>query len=97
MLECNKLRVDPGNGCPALEYRVEGGSVEYRVVAGGTEELWRPLSSEQLSSHVMEGTVVAHWLRRRIGVYRLMQACNQDTSFDTSFNDLPQRTGLKAA
>lgn len=95
MLECTKLRVDPGNGSLALEYRVEGGSVECRVLGSGVEELWLPLSSEQISSHVMEGTVVAHWLRRRIGVHRLMQACNQDTSF--SFNELPQRTGLKAA
>jgi hypothetical protein len=93
MLECNKLRVDSGNGSPALEYRVEGGNVEYRVVASNVGELWRPLSSEQISSHVTEGTVVAHWLRRRIGVHRLMQACNQDMAF----NDLPQRTGLKAA
>jgi hypothetical protein len=93
MLECNKLRVDPGNGCPALEYRVEGGSVECRVVGSGVEELWLPLSSEQLASHVTEGTVVAHWLRRRIGVHRLLQACNQDASF----NDLPLRTGRRAA
>jgi hypothetical protein len=99
MLDCNRLCIDPGNGSPALEYRVEENRIECRVVEAGPEKSdiekpWKTVSSQELSSHVMSGTVVAHWLQRRIGYRRLLLACNQDVSFAT---ETPDRSYPKAA
>lgn len=99
MLDCNRLCIDPGNGSPALEYRVEENRIECRVVETGPEKSeiekpWKAVSSQELSSHVMSGTVVAHWLQRRIGYRRLLLACNQDVSFAT---ETPERYYPKAA
>ncbi len=97
MLDCNRLCIDPGNGSPALEYRVEDNRIECRMLGlgkDGLEKPWKTLSSEELSSHVMSGTVVAHWLQRRIGYRRLLLACNRDSSFAT---ETPDRSYPKAA
>jgi hypothetical protein len=85
MLACSRLRIDHGNGSPAVDYRIENGFVESRTletVAEGSataEKQWLRLTPDQLSSHVMSGTVVAQWLRRRMGVHRLMRACTPNT------------------
>lgn len=99
MLEVNRLCIDPGDGYPALEYRVESDRVECRIVepaekSGITEKPWKVVSSQELSSHVMSGTVVAQWLKRRIGYRRLLRACDQDPSFAT---EAPERSHPKAA
>ena len=88
MLACNRLRIDL-DGSLAVDYRIENGRVEQRTVemaADGIEEKeWQPLTSEQVSSHVLADTVVARWLRRRIGIFRLMRACSQSSSL-TSYH-----------
>ena len=99
MLEVNRLCIDPGDGSPALEYRVEENRIESRVVEPGPEKSniekpWITLSSQELSSHLMSGTIVAHWLQRRIGYRRLLRACNLDFSFAT---ETPERSHPKAA
>lgn len=100
MLPCNRLCIDPGDGSPRIEYRVADDRVECRTLerSGETNEpdenRWKPLTSEQLSSHVMSGTVVAHWLQRRMGFHRLLRACNQDPSFA---NEIPDRSRPRAA
>ncbi len=87
MLACNRLRIDPGDGSPAVDYRIENGWVESRILEtadernGAVEKSWQRLTPEQLSSHVMADTVVARWLCRRMGVHELIRACNQGFSF----------------
>jgi hypothetical protein len=83
MLACNRLRIDPGNGSPAVDYRIEDGFVESRTLemdATKIEKQWQRLTPEQLTFRVMADTVVAHWLCQRMGVHRLIRACNQDSS-----------------
>jgi len=85
MLACNRLRLDPGNGSPIVDYRIEDGCVESRTLETATESTaiekpWQRLTPEELSQHVMSDTVVAHWLSRRMGVHRLIRACNQQSS-----------------
>jgi hypothetical protein len=88
MLAFNRLRIDSGKGSPAVDYRIEDGFVESRTVETdatnrGTlaiEKQWQRLTPEQLTSRLMADTVLFHWLRRRIGIYRLIRACNQDSA-----------------
>jgi hypothetical protein len=80
MLACNRLRIDPCDGSPVVDYRIENGCVESRTMEtaeGGTtsEKRWQRLTPEQLSSHVTAHTVVAQWLGRRMGVHTLIRAC----------------------
>lgn len=101
MLAFNRLRIDPGDGCPAVEYRIEDDRVESRVLdgaterSGGIEAPWQRLTPEQLRSHVMADTAVARWLCRRMGVHRLIRACNQDSPFADS--DVQERRDRTAA
>ena len=94
MLAFNRLRVDPDDGSPAQDYRIENGHVEMRLVdfnmkyAHEGEGRWRRLSREQLSSHVMGNTAVARWLQRRMGPHSLIRACAQPSCLqDESSSD----------
>jgi hypothetical protein len=84
MLDFYRLRIDPGDGYPVMDYRIHNDCVESRVVEMDTDteleidSAWSQLSPEELSSHVMADTVVARWLRRRLGVFPLVRACHQD-------------------
>ncbi len=86
MLACNRLHLDPCDGSPVVDYRIANDGVEHRTLEtageGGTtaEERWQRLTPDQLCSHVMANTVLAHWLQRRMGVHRLMRACNPDAN-----------------
>src|SRR5215469_8060316 len=79
-IACNKLRIDPNDGSPVLAYRIEDGRVERRTMempalaGAATEAQWQQLTTEQLASHVMANTVVAHWLYRRLGIFLLLRA-----------------------
>jgi len=101
MLAFNRLRIDHGDGCPAVEYRIEDDHVHSRVLGSATERSgaieapWERLTSEELRSHVMADTVVARWLSRRMGVHRLIRACNQDSSF--ADGDVQERWDRTAA
>lgn len=83
MLACNKLRLEPCDGSPVVDYRIEDGHVESRILRGATGTAtatekhwhWHRLTPEQLSSHVMSNTVVARWLIGRLGVRPLVRAC----------------------
>jgi hypothetical protein len=88
MLAFNRLRVDPGDGSATMDYRIEDGCVESRVVEMNNLETttnddesmeidnsWKRLSPEELSSHVQANTVVARWLSRRMGIFPLVRAC----------------------
>ena len=88
MLAIKRLRIDSGNGSPAVDYRIKKGFVEIRTVEMDAakrstppiEKQWQRLTPEQLTSRVMADTVVLRWLRHRMGVYRLIRACNQVSS-----------------
>ncbi len=79
MLPCNRLRIDFGKGSPLIEYRIENERVESRELpfqtGAGVNTEWQRLTAEQISSHVMSDTVLARWLRRRMGLERLLRAC----------------------
>jgi len=57
MLACKRLRIDPCDGSPVVDYRIEKGCVESRTVetaaeSGTTiEKRWHRLTPEQLTSH----------------------------------------------
>jgi hypothetical protein len=101
MLAFNRLRIDHGDGCPAVEYRIEDDHVHSRVLGSATERsgaieaAWERLTPEELRSHVMADTVVARWLSRRMGVHRLIRACNQDSPF--ADGDVQERWDRTAA
>ena len=82
------LRIDANDGSPVYDYRIDNGRVEHRQASGSAfiEVEWRPLTSEQLTSHVMANTVVARWLAARLGLHCLIRACNQ--RFSGSEEDL---------
>jgi hypothetical protein len=86
MLACNRLRIDRCDGSPLVDYRIENGCIESRTLetaaetGTATEMQWQRLTPEQLSTHVMADTVVVHWLRRRMGVHRLIRACTSSAN-----------------
>lgn len=81
---CNKLRIDPNDGTAVEEYRIENDGVERRILSASgcpsVDSRWQRLLPEQLASHIMASTVVAHWLERRMGIHGLIRACNQRSS-----------------
>lgn len=87
MLTCKHLRIDLDDGSPAMDYRIEDGQVESRILDKAPERndlieaRWQPLTAEQLTFHVRAHTVVARWLVRRMGIHQLLRACNKDSSF----------------
>lgn len=91
MLVSNRLRIDPGNGIPAVEYRIENGFVETRTLEtrssvmansdpSSFEGQWQRLTPQQLTSRVLQNRVVAHWLRNKMGLHQLVRACSQEFS-----------------
>jgi hypothetical protein len=80
ILVCNRLRIDPNDGSPAVEYRIENGRVERGSAAQGgvtIEGRWVVLTAEQLASEVATKPAVACWLIRKLGVRALLRACSQ--------------------
>jgi hypothetical protein len=80
-MACNKLRIDLGVGSPVVDYRIENDCVETRTLEADNEKPWQRLTPQQLTSQVMADTVVARWLRRRMGVHRLLRACTHSLSY----------------
>jgi hypothetical protein len=90
-MACNSLRIDAGDGSPVMEYRIENGHVESRISFSPeetTQSDWEAVSPEELSEHVMSGTILSLWLRRRMGIFRLVRACNSDAS-SANYSDAP--------
>jgi hypothetical protein len=81
MVPCKRLRIDDGDGSSAVDYRIKDDMVEMRVIeisrrsVSKLENGWRRLTMEQISAHLESNTVVAQWLKRRMGVHRLLRAC----------------------
>src|SRR5512135_1606962 len=69
-----RLELDSG----VEEYRIYEGMVEVRKMQRSGEvqsDDWQRLTHAQLAAHVKDGTVVAQWLRHRLGWRRLLRAC----------------------
>jgi hypothetical protein len=97
MLEFNRLRIDQGDGCTAIDYRIVDERVESRAVRNGVaEESWQRLMPETLRSHVMAGTLLYRWLRRRMGIHPLIRACQPDSQFSEN-REAPMETDGTAA
>jgi CheY-like chemotaxis protein len=83
-MPCNILRIDPGNGSPVIEYRITNEGVETRIVRANdnfdSPSEWQRLTGKQLTSHVLADTTLAYWLRRRVGVHKLVRACAGESS-----------------
>ena len=81
------LRLEAADGSGVEEYRIFGDGVEVRKLRSGEEnddpELvgdqvsygWRRLTHGDLSRHVRNNTIVAHWLKQRLGWRRLLYVC----------------------
>jgi len=81
---CNTLRIDAPDGSSVVEYRIRHDSVETRTwpaeQSDGTGNEWQRLTPQQIDHHITRSTIVAYWLRRRIGVRRLIQTCSDAMS-----------------
>ncbi len=92
-MACNNLRIDLGDGSPVVDYRIERDGVETRTLRAENEKPWQRLTPEQLTSQVMADTIVAHWLRCRMGIHRLLRACTHSSSYAiNSAKDCSDRT-----
>jgi hypothetical protein len=79
------LRLEATDGSGIEEYRIQEGDIEVRRVQrsvgssqseyGRSDDDWQRLTARQLATHVQGNTVVAQWLRHRIGWRRLLLAC----------------------
>jgi hypothetical protein len=73
------LRLEAEDHSGVEEYRIYEGVIEVRKLERSgepiTDDAWQRLTHTQLAKHVNDNTVVARWLRHRIGWQRLLRAC----------------------
>ena len=73
------LRLEAADRSCVEEYRIREGAIEVRKLQRSAEnqsdDTWQQLTHTQLAEHVKDETVVAKWLRHRIGWQRLLRAC----------------------
>jgi hypothetical protein len=90
MMTANTFHIDPNDGSPSVEYRIENGRLERRTVEAAAqgsvavEAPWKLLTAEQVASEVVSSPAFARWLSRRLGVYSLLRACCQRLYFSVS-------------
>ena len=82
------LRLEAANGSGVEEYRIYEDAVEVRklrcrgekadveLAAEHLSDEWQRLSPGDLTVHVKSNTVVAQWLKHRLGWRRLLRACS---------------------
>ena len=75
-----RLRLEAQDGSQIEEYRIDGGRVEVRNLCfcgldDSSDSNWHRVTQQQLRIHVERDTVVAQWLKRRLGWRPLLQAC----------------------
>ena len=78
------LRIEGKSG--GEEYRICDDRVEVRKLRYGRDldrhDSWQRLSHADLATHVRDNTVVAQWLRQRLGWRRLLRACISPESLE---------------
>ncbi len=90
------LRLEATDGSECEEYRIQDGDIEVRTVRRSGEygpsaqgqfdndnDDWQRLTARELANHVQRNTIVAQWLRHRIGWRRLILACTDQQTRDT--------------
>jgi hypothetical protein len=79
-LEHMHLRLETADGANGEEYRIYDGQIEVRQLQSSSDDewCWHRVTPEQLTAHVNAKTVVAEWLKRRLGWRRLLRACIAD-------------------
>jgi uncharacterized Rossmann fold enzyme len=87
------LRIETADGSCQEEYRIHGRDIEVRSCSQPMEfdvpdqyqsdDEWHRMTAEQLSAHVQANTVLAQWLRHRIGWRRLVVACTDPQTLET--------------
>jgi two-component system, OmpR family, response regulator CpxR len=97
-MPCNILRIDLANGSPVVEYRITNDRVESRTVRADnspdTPSEWQRLTAKQLTSHVLADTALAYWLRRRMGVHKLVRACAEESYAREVSEEPPSKTKI---
>ncbi len=78
------LRLEAVDGSGLEEYRIHEGAIEVRKLRAydASEGNWERVTHAQLAAHVKEDTVVAQWLRKRIGWQRLLLACTNPQTLE---------------
>ena len=80
------LRVDSGDGSSVEEYRIYEGIVEVRRQQDSRDpesgDNRHRLTHSELAAHVRDNTVVAQWLKHRIGWRRLLRACTNPQTLE---------------
>ncbi len=72
MIESSRLRIEPPDTTVFNEYRLNHWQLEVRTcdrasrVYPSTGPPWRPLSDDELNSHVALNTVVAQWMSSKL-------------------------------
>jgi len=71
------LRLETTDGASGEEYRIYDGQIEVRQLQSPSDDdwSWHRVTPEELTAHVSANTVVAEWLKRRMGWRRLLRAC----------------------
>jgi hypothetical protein len=71
------------------DYRIHNGDVEVRQLQYPIEEdrVWYRLTAEELKRHIDRNSVVAQWLKRRMGWRPLLRACVADQNLYHLDND----------
>src|SRR5690348_14559692 len=74
------LRVETADGFAAEEYRISDGQIQFRETRAGERihREWRTLTPAELTSHVMQKSIVSRWLLERLGWRALLRACAGD-------------------
>lgn len=75
-----RLRLEPQDGTPAKDYRIQDGEVEVRsmpIAATSTASQWQRLTSAEIAHHVEKNTIVARWLEARLGWRAVLKKCVQ--------------------
>lgn len=87
------FRVEAADGSGVREYRVHDGDIEVRTSCGldpsSREDEWRRLTAGEIAGHVQGNTVVAQWLRHRIGWRHLLLACTDEETLEMYGIDAP--------
>jgi len=76
-LEPMNLRLEAADEAEGKEYRIYDGQIEVRTLECSAEDdwCWHSVAPEELTAHVNSGTVLAEWLKTRLGWRRLLRAC----------------------
>ena len=68
--------------CPRKKYRVSDGEIQVRQLKSGKDSGdWRTLSPAELTTQVEKKTILAQWLRQRLGWRVLLRSCVADQEY----------------